>query len=206
MPLPQGGHRYNEPIIASAADMTATSSMPLRAVLILGICAASAACSTITEKTRSVASAIAPYKVEIVQGNFVSREQVEALQPGMTRAQVRDILGTPLLQSVFHADRWDYVFTMQRKGAEPQARQLSVYFKGDALERAEGDPMPSETEFVTLLGAHHKARPVPELEASEDKLKAIAPPRDAAARPPAPAAASTAPLPTSYPPLEAPAR
>ncbi len=179
--------------------------MPLRAVLILGICAAAAACSSITERTRSLASAVTPYKVEIVQGNFISREQVELLKPGMTRAQVRDLLGTPLLQSVFHAARWDYVFTMKRQGAEAQARQLSVHFQGDVLERVEGDPMPSEEEFVTLLGSHHKARPVPELEASEDKLKTFAPPARTAASAPMPAAA-TAPLPTAYPPLEAPAR
>ena len=185
--------------------MSATPSKPLRAVLILGICAVSAACSSVTERTRSLASAVTPYKVEIVQGNFISREQVEVLKPGMTRAQVRDILGTPLLQSVFHTARWDYVFTMKRQGAEAQARQFSVFFQGDVLERFEGDPMPSEQEFVTLLGSHHKSRPVPELEASEDKLKAFAPP--AAAKPEAPVpAATTAPLPTVYPPLEAPAR
>ena len=51
-----------------------------------------------------------------MQGNFVSKEQVEALRPGMSRQQVRDILGTPLVTSVFHADRWDYVFTIKRQG------------------------------------------------------------------------------------------
>ena len=49
---------------------------------------------------------ITPYKVDVVQGNFISKEQVDLLKPGMTRAQVRDVLGTPLLTSVFHADRW----------------------------------------------------------------------------------------------------
>ena len=48
-----------------------------------------------------------PYKVPIVQGNVVTREQVAVLRPGMSRIQVRDILGTPLLTSVFHAHRWD---------------------------------------------------------------------------------------------------
>ena len=122
-----------------------------------------------------MATSIAPYKIEVVQGNFVSKEQTEALKPGMTRAQVRDILGTPLLQSVFHADRWDYVFTMKRQGVESQARQLTLYFKGDVMERVEGDQMPSESEFVTLLGAQRKARAVLLLEASEDSLKGFAP-------------------------------
>lgn len=65
-----------------------------------------AGCS-IDSMTRGFAGSLAPYKVEVVQGNFVSREQVEA--PGMTRLQVRDILGSSLLASVFHADRWEYV-------------------------------------------------------------------------------------------------
>lgn len=172
--------------------------------LLVLCCAAIAGCGTVKDATRRAASAIVPYKVEIVQGNFVSKEQVEALRTGMSRAQVRDILGTPLLQSVFHANRWDYVFTMKREGTEPQARQLTVYFKDDVLERTEGDPMPSETEFVALLGADRKPRAVPLLEASEDKLKAFAPraPKGEPAAVPAP----TPPLPTSYPPLEAPAR
>ncbi len=83
-----------------------------------------------------------------MQGNFVSREQVQALQPGMGRQQVRDILGTPLVTSLFHADRWEYVFTLKRPGEDIQTRKLTVFFQGDTLARFEGDEMPSETEFV----------------------------------------------------------
>ncbi len=194
--------RYNRAIIALPVSMTAFRPISLPQGLLL-LCAVLAGCSTVTDATRRAASAIVPYKVEIVQGNFVSKEQVEALRPGMSRAQVRDILGTPLLQSVFHADRWDYVFTMKRQGTDAQARQLTVYFKDDLLERTEGDTMPSETEFVALLGADRKVKSVPVLEASEDKLKPFAP------REPQPAATapqSLPPLPQSYPPLESPAR
>ncbi|KQP20828.1 outer membrane protein assembly factor BamE [Pseudorhodoferax sp. Leaf265] len=182
--------------------MPASRTMPLPFGLLMLCCAALAGCSTVTDATRRAANAIVPYKIEIVQGNFVSKEQVEALKPGMSRAQVRDVLGTPLLQSVFHADRWDYVFTMKRQGTEPQARQLTVFFKDDLLARTEGDPMPSETEFVALLGAERKVKAVPVLEASEDKLKPFAPREPAAQATPQP----VAPLPSSYPPLEAPAR
>jgi len=171
--------------------------------LIIAACAALSGCSSVTEATRSMASSIAPYKIEIVQGNFVSKEQVEALKTGMTRAQVRELLGTPLLQSVFHSDRWDYVFTMKRQGLEPQARQLTLRFNNDVLAQVEGDQMPSESEFVTLLGANHKVKAVPLLEASEDRLKNFAPPPSAAASAPAPAEqASAPPPPSSYPPLE----
>lgn len=178
--------------------------MSLPARLLVLCCVALAGCSTVADATRRAASAVVPYKIEIVQGNFISKEQAEVLKPGMSRAQVRDILGTPLLQSVFHADRWDYVFTMKRRGTDAQARQLTVFFKDDLVDRVEGDPMPSEAEFVALLSADKPVKAVPVLEASEDKLKAAAPATPQAA---APAAAPALPaLPTSYPPLEAPAR
>ncbi len=76
------------------------------------------ACSSVTDRTRDMLYAVTPYKVEVVQGNFVSKEQVEALKPGMSRQQVREILGTSLLTDVFHSDRWDYVFTIRRQGVE----------------------------------------------------------------------------------------
>ena len=78
------------------------------------------------------------YQPEVVQGNFVSKEQVQALRAGMPRQAVREILGTPLVTSVFHAERWDYAFTIRRQGSEPQLRRFTVYFKGDVLDRARG--------------------------------------------------------------------
>ena len=63
---------------------------------------------------------VTPYRIDIVQGNVVTKEQAAVVKPGMVRAQVRDILGSPLLADAFHADRWDYVFTIRRQGTEPQ--------------------------------------------------------------------------------------
>ena len=167
------------------------SASPFRAhrlLLALAACASVGACGTVSDATQRFAESITPYKVEVVQGNFVSKEQVEALKPGMSRQQVRDILGTPLVTSVFHADRWDYVFTIKRQGVEPQARKLTVFFKGDALERFEGDTMPSEAEFVATLDNKRKDAKVPALEASEDQLKQFSASRQpAAAAQPAPA-------------------
>jgi outer membrane protein assembly factor BamE len=167
-------------------------------------CLAASACGSLDGVSNRLVGSFAPYKVEVVQGNFVSREQVEALKSGMTRQQVRDILGTPLVTSVFHADRWDYVFTLQRQGTQPQERKLAVFFKGDLLERFEGDAMPSEAEFVASLDSKRKSAKVPQLEASEEALKQFS-----AGRPPTPAPAAAAPAelpPANYPPLEAPAR
>jgi len=142
-----------------------------------------------------------PYKYDVVQGNFVSKEQVDALQPGMSRQQVRDLLGTPLLVSVFHANRWDYVFTIERQKVERQQYKLTIFFNGDLLERYEGDTMPTEAEFVSRLDAVNKTWKVPVLEASEESLSKY--PSAGPAAPPPPAAP---PANTSYPPLEAPAR
>jgi outer membrane protein assembly factor BamE len=134
--------------------------------------------------------------MDIVQGNFVSKEQATAIKPGMSRAQVRDILGTSLLTSVFHADRWDYVFTFKRQGLEPQARKVAVFFKGDVLERIEAEALPTEAEFVASLDSGRKSGKVPVLEMSEESLKQLPAPVKAAEPKPLP------PLPASYPPLE----
>ena len=161
------------------------------------------ACGSFDSASHRITDAITPYRVEIVQGNFVSREQVNALKPGMSRPQVRDILGTPLIADAFHKDRWDYVFTIRRQGVPPQEHKLAVYFKGDEFARAEGDEMPTEAEFVATLDNRRKGAAIPPLEASEDKLKQFAAENKtpATAVPPAPPA-SAAPTSANYPPLE----
>ncbi len=182
------------------------AAFPLRAsrlALALAACATAGACGSVDGLSNRLVGSITPYKVEVVQGNFVSREQAEALKPGMSRQQVRMILGTPLVASVFHADRWDYVFTLKRQGVPPQERKLAVFFKGDRLDHFEGDDMPSEAEFVATLDAKHKKAKVPQLEASEESLKRFSP--GPAAGAPAEAPAEPEPA-ASYPPLEAPAR
>ena len=108
---------------------------------------------------------------EVVQGNFVSKEQRQAVRPGMTRAQVREILGTPLVASLFHADRWDYAFSIRRQGIAPQNFRITVLFKGDALDQITGDDLPSESEFVGRLVRPRATGKVPELQASEEALK-----------------------------------
>ena len=179
----------------------------LRVALTLSLVSLLAACSSVSETTRNAMSSITPYKVEVVQGNFVSREQVQALQPGMSRQQVREILGTPLVTSLFHSNRWEYVFTLKKPSAELQTRKLTVFFEGDVLARSEGDEMPSETEFVASLdGGRTGKGKVPVLEATPDQLSRY-PARKAET--PAEKAADAAPqelAPARYPPLEAPGR
>jgi len=177
--------------------MPATVHPILRAGACLLASAALAGCSSLDGASQRIAGVVTPYQIDVVQGNFVSSEQVAQLKPGQDRRTVREILGTPLLQSVFHADRWDYVFTFKRKGAEPQLRKVAVFFKGDVLERFEADALPTEAEFVASLDAGRKPGKVPVLEASEESLKQFPVVTKAAPEPrPLP------PLPSSYPPLE----
>ena len=140
-----------------------------------------------------------PYVPEVVQGNFVSNEQRQALRPGMPRAQVRDILGTPLIASLFHEQRWDYAFSIQRQGVAPQSFRLTVYFKGDVLDQVESDVLPSEAEFAGRLVRSKSVGKLPMLQASEEELKKFAPPTPNAQPSVSVPAAS---LPRQYPPLE----
>jgi outer membrane protein assembly factor BamE len=159
------------------------------------------ACASVRDKLPDVGSVISPYKIDIVQGNVVTREQSQALRPGMAREQVRDLLGSPLLTSVFHADRWDYVFTFRRQGQATQSRRLTVFFKDGVLDRFESDDLPSEAEFVSSLDSTRKPGKVPALVATQEQLDAFEksnPPVTETA--PAPVASPA----TSYPPLEAP--
>ena len=173
-----------------------------RAVLVAALLAGLGGCGAFNDATRGMADTLTLYKPEVVQGNFVSKEQVAELQPGMTRVQVRDLLGTPLMTSLFHNDRWDYVFTIARQGVKPQQYRLTLFFNGDALDHFEGDEMPSENEFVQRIG-RDKTYKVPPLEATEEQLAKF-PAAGASAAAPAQTDTPAAPA-GSYPPLE-PAR
>ncbi|MBL0421390.1 outer membrane protein assembly factor BamE [Ramlibacter sp. AW1] len=155
------------------------------------------ACGALDSSTSRLASSLTPHRPPIVQGNFVSREQAEQLKPGMSRQQVREILGTPLVSSLFHADRWDYVFTLRRQGRPEQSHHLTVYFRGDALDRFEADKLPTESEFADQIDTRRRTARVPVLEATEAQLQRFE-------RPGAPAAPVPVqpPASASYPPLE----
>ena len=86
---------------------------------------------------------ITPYRMEIQQGNYISQEMVSQLRPGMTREQVRFILGTPLLADIFHADRWDYVFYRDVLGGVREERKIAVIFQDGRLARIVGDVVPA---------------------------------------------------------------
>ena len=82
-----------------------------------------------------------PYRMEIQQGNYVTQEMVAQLKPGMTKDQVRFVLGTPLIVDPFHAERWDYVYSRTpENGTQYEQRRITVFFDGSgALQRMDGD-------------------------------------------------------------------
>jgi outer membrane protein assembly factor BamE len=85
---------------------------------------------------------LSPHKIEIQQGNYVTQEMVAKLQPGMTRSQVRFILGTPLVVDPFRTDRWDYVYVLRKQGEVVEQRRIVMLFRDDRLARIEGDVVP----------------------------------------------------------------
>lgn len=193
---------------AASSDLCALACVVLALTLVTGCSAPSNQPGSFSMRSLNPVQWVTPYKVDVIQGNFVSSEQVAQLRPGLTRDQVKGLLGTPLMASVFHADRWDYVFTLQRQGVENQSYKYTVFFKGDQLDRFEGDAMPSESEFISRLDNKRKLGKVPVLEATEAQLNAAARGSDRAAAGGAAApAGSPAQMPAaagtpSYPPLE----
>ncbi len=141
---------------------------------------------------------ITPYRVEVVQGNVVTSEQAALVKPGLNRAQVKDVLGSPLLADPFHGDRWDYVFTIRRQGAAPQLRRVIVLFKNDLLVSVDtGGELPSEREFVASIDTFKTSRNAPPLALTDAQIEALpAPVKPPAADPVPPAPTRT------YPPLE----
>lgn len=146
---------------------------------------------------------VTPYRVEVVQGNVLTKEMVARVKPGMPRAQVRDLLGSPLLTDIFHDSRWDYVFTINRQGTAPQQRLVVALFDGDKLKSLDvPNDLPGEQEFVAAINTFKPDSKQPKLALTEAERAALpAPKRSAEA---APTAAAEGPAPgRTYPPLDA---
>lgn len=164
--------------------------------LALGGCAYLPALPSL-QSGESFLGVITPYRMDIVQGNVVTQELAARVQPGMTRAQVRDLLGSPMLTDPFHADRWDYIFTIKRQGTAPQRRDVVAHFKGDRLERLDAKDLPTEREFVAAISRPLTGSRSAPIALTDEQIKALP-------KPPAPAAEPSAPMGAvrSYPPLE----
>lgn len=120
---------------------------------------------------------VKPYKLDVQQGNVVTSKMLLQLRPGMTKSQVRFIMGTPLIQDSFHGNRWDYVYQMREKGKITEQRRVILDFDGEALKTVRGDVIPKGSELKTDEGATNSGTRVinptgkPEEKGVIDKLK-----------------------------------
>ena len=157
-------------------------------------------CATRTQSTDSFLGFITPFRIDIVQGNAVTKEQVAAIKPGMTREQVQAILGTPMLADPFRAERWDYPFSLRRPGTDVQRRTVVAFFsKTGTLEKLVApDDLPNEAQFVAEIVPQRKLTP-PTLELTPEQRQAL--PKPSPSKADATALAPQGPART-YPPLE----
>lgn len=86
------------------------------------------------------------HKIYVQQGHVITQEMIDQLEPGMTKRQVRYVLGTPLLEDGFKQDRWDYHYGLRRGDESLRKRHLTVYFDGDAMTRYEGSAVRSDDD------------------------------------------------------------
>ena len=98
------------------------------------------------------------YKIDIEQGNIVNAEMVDQLKEGMSRRQVRFILGTPLIEDPFNGDRWDYPYTVRNGKDLIDSTEFTVYFEGDKLVRVVGDYLPEWADTATAPIAESDAQ------------------------------------------------
>jgi outer membrane protein assembly factor BamE len=119
-----------------------------------------AACSSYNGLTNRVVQRITPYRVTIVQGNFVSSEAAAKLRVGMTRDEVRNVIGTPLLTDMFHPERWDYIFYFKRGStAVVEERRLVVFFQGDTVTSWTGaDNLPTEQDLIAMIDGDRREK------------------------------------------------
>lgn len=95
---------------------------------------------------------VKPYKLEIQQGNVVTSKMLLQLKPGMTKSQVRYIMGTPLIQDSFHGNRWDYFYQMREGGKVTEQRLVYLTFKNALLDKVSGDVVPQGTAGAEQQG------------------------------------------------------
>lgn len=116
-------------------------SIPRIALLVLAV-ALAGGCS-LRPRLPSAQDLPFVHRIDVQQGNVITQEMLAQLQPGMDKAKVRFIMGTPLIVDSFHTNRWDYVYSFQEGGGTRVQRRVSLYFEDDVLVRVEGDVKPA---------------------------------------------------------------
>ncbi|MCP5269761.1 MAG: outer membrane protein assembly factor BamE [Burkholderiaceae bacterium] len=168
----------------------------IRILLSTAAAALLAGCASQLQTSQTLFGLVTPYRMELVQGNVITQELLARVRPGLNRRQVRDLLGTPLLTDVFHGNRWDYVFVIERQGRPAQRRNIVLRFDGDVLASIDAGELPTEQQFVSSITREAKY-PDRKLELTEEERAALP-------KPPARAASAAEPSGPvrPYPPLE----
>ncbi|CAM3707819.1 Outer membrane protein assembly factor BamE [Pseudomonas reidholzensis] len=116
------------------------------------------------------------YKIDIQQGNVVTQDMIDQLRPGMTRRQVRFIMGNPLLQDTFNTNRWDYLYSLQPGGGKRQQERMSIFFnEGDQLVSLSGDFMPGVSKDQEILGGSGDTSVSPDVQPDQPAQPAVKP-------------------------------
>ena len=102
------------------------------------------------------------YKIDIQQGNAISSEMLMKLKPGMTKAQVRFVLGTPLIKDTFHKERWDYVYVMRVKDIVIEKRHVILNFADELLKNITGEVIPKKDNNEIDVSSKEKESTKPE--------------------------------------------
>jgi outer membrane protein assembly factor BamE len=111
------------------------------------------------------------YKVDVQQGNLFDKNTVDSLKPGMTKRQVLLVMGSPAVVSPFDQDRWDYVSSIRRGRRTMDSKDLTLYFKDDALVKIDGDYFPEDPDQLIKDASKYKRQYPDEKRPDDDKKK-----------------------------------
>jgi len=92
---------------------------------------------------------IPAYKIDVQQGNILQKEDVDQIRPGMDQEKISYILGSPSIRDPFHANRWDYVYTLKKGHGKFEKKNITLYFEKNKLVRTEGSVRPDPTTAVS---------------------------------------------------------
>jgi len=121
------------------------------------------------------------YRVDIQQGNVIEQAMIDKLEPGMSRAKVKFIMGTPLLVDPFHSNRWEYIYSNEPGSGTRVQRHITLFFKDDKLTHLEGNVTPAdryysdednnETSNILITGKRKKKGLFSRWFGSDDEIK-----------------------------------
>lgn len=173
--------RENNSRISTDSVLRTVISLSILLIGVLGLSACTSGSMRNPEDRPLISKIFRPYRPDIVQGNFISKEQLDTIRVGMSKDQVKQLLGTPLLTDIFHADRWDYVFAYKRGDTQQvEQRNVTLHFKGISLAKIDAEGLPSEKELIAEIDDLRKNRrpqkpPVSQLDGTPARMAPTVP-------------------------------